>query len=251
MDSIFKICKDGQFGLIITGLEKDNDEYLSDEELIVSTRNYSYLQTITLNVITSIQSSGDELMQSYDIVKHTIDCIDESNIKLQKDGLYQVTHIILPTNDWLQYVLERDKESLSAYNYIYYYDNDSDTFMKYTKDNSIKVDITEILEINSSSSNVTTIIRGDKNTFCMGYINQCFYQICKQILTTIPKCTNKLDILQIHNRDILWMTINVIKYLIDLGQYYEAQRILENVMSCNNLCKVSSNNSNSSGCGCT
>lgn len=82
MDSIFKICKDGQFGLIITGLEKDNDEYLSDEELIVSTRNYSYLQTITLNVITSIQSSGDELMQSYDIVKHTIDCIDESNIKL-------------------------------------------------------------------------------------------------------------------------------------------------------------------------
>lgn len=43
MDSIFKLCKKGTCGITITGLEKDNDEYLNeDDEIIVSTRNYAY-----------------------------------------------------------------------------------------------------------------------------------------------------------------------------------------------------------------
>ena len=42
MDSVFKICKKGACGITITGLEKDNDEYLNEDgEVAVSTRNYT------------------------------------------------------------------------------------------------------------------------------------------------------------------------------------------------------------------
>ena len=32
MDSVFKICKKGACGITITGLERDNDEYLNETD---------------------------------------------------------------------------------------------------------------------------------------------------------------------------------------------------------------------------
>jgi hypothetical protein len=42
MDSIFKIGKFGTCGIKIVGLELDNDEYLNEDNVIISTRNYTY-----------------------------------------------------------------------------------------------------------------------------------------------------------------------------------------------------------------
>lgn len=260
MDSVFKICKNGACGITISGLEKDNDEYLSeDEEIIVSTRNYAYSQTVTLNVVSSIKSDSKETIQGFDIVLHDIDCIDESTMELPIDGLYEVTHIIIPNEAWLQYVLERDKSALDAYNLIYYYDRTSNSFMKYIDESSISVSVDEILQVNALPptdvrEKTTTIIRGDKNTFCMCYLNECFYNLCKGLLGELPgRCRNKLDDLklQIYNRDIIWMAINVIKYLIEMAQYYEAQRILEEVTQCGNICKTTNSITGGNGCGCT
>lgn len=258
MDSVFKICKNGVCGITISGLEKDNDEYLNeDDEIIVSTRNYAYSQTVTLNAVTSIKSSGEETIQKYEIVKHDIDCIDESDIEMPIDGLYEVTHIIIPNEQWLQYVLDRDKSALEAYSSIYYYDSNLDSFVKYVNEQSQPVTVEEILEVNATpptqiGEKTTTIIRGDKNTFIICHLNECFYQLCKNLLTSLPtRCWNKVEDfkLMIYNRDIIWMGINVIKYLIELQQYYEAQRILENITQCNNICKTS-NISGGNDCGC-
>ena len=260
MDSVFKICKKGTCGITITGLERDNDEYLNeDSEITVSTRNYAYSQTITLNAITSIKSTGEETTQKYDIVEHVIDCIDESDIEMPIDGLYEVTHIILPTDVWLKYVLERDKSALTAYNLIYYYDTQSQSFMKYVDEESVAVSVEEVLEVNATpptdvKEKTTTIIRGDKNTFCMCHLNECFYRLCKNLLGDLPgRCQNKLDDVKmlIYNRDIIWMGINVIKYLIELAQYYEAQRVLEDITQCGGICKdVDRVVEGGGGCGC-
>lgn len=260
MDSVFKICKKGTCGITITGLERDNDEYLNeDSEITVSTRNYAYSQTITLNAITSIKSTGEETTQKYDIVEHVIDCIDESDIEMPIDGLYEVTHIILPTDVWLKCVLERDKSALTAYNLIYYYDTQSQSFMKYVDEESVAVSVEEILEVNATpptdvKEKTTTIIRGDKNTFCMCHLNECFYRLCKNLLGDLPgRCQNKLDDVKmlIYNRDIIWMGINVIKYLIELAQYYEAQRVLEDITQCGGICKdVDRVVEGGGGCGC-
>lgn len=262
MDSVFKICKKGACGIAITGLERDNDEYLNEtDEITVSTRNYAYSQTVTLNAITSIKSSGDEVTQKYDIVEHVIDCIDESEMEMPIDGLYEVTHIILPTDVWLKYVLERNPTALTAYHSVYYYDTQSESFMKYVDEESVGVTVEEVLEVNAMppatvTEKTTTIIRGDKNTFCVCYINECFYRLCKNLLGDLPgRCKNKTDDVKmlIYNRDIIWMAINVIKYLIELGQYYEAQRVLEDITQCGGICKdvmIDKNTIGGGGCGC-
>lgn len=260
MDSIFKVCKSGPCSITVTGLEKDNDEYLTGEEIIVSTRNYSYEQTVTINVLTSITSQGEETVQGQDIVKHEIDCIDESEFTMPIDGLYEIIHIILPNNTWLDYVLERDESALDAYNLIYYYDLTTETFKKYQDGQSIDVELDEILQVNATPPSdiiekTTTIIRSEKNTFGLCYINECFYNICKSLLTVLPRlCLNKQEEykLLIQNRDILWMALNVIKYLLELKQYYEAQRILEEVIQCGGICKNNgiSNIKGESNCGC-
>lgn len=262
MDSVFKICKKGACGITITGLEKDNDEYLNEDgEVAVSTRNYTYSQTVTINAITSIKSSGEEITQKYDIVEHVIDCIDESEMEMPIDGLYEVTHIVLPTDAWLDYVLERNATALTAYNSIYYYDTKSEVFMKYVDEESVEVTIEEVLEVNAIppstvTEKTTTIIRGDKNTFCICYINECFYRLCKNLLGDLPgRCKNRLDDVKslIYNRDIIWMAINIIKYLIELGQYYEAQRVLEDVTQCGGICRdvmIDKNTIGGGGCGC-
>lgn len=259
MDSIFKICKNGACGITISGLEKDNDEYLNEEDIIISTRNYAYSHTITLNVLTSIQSNGTESTKEIDIVLHEVDCIDESDMEMPIDGLYKISHIILPTEVWLKYILDRDVSALSAYNLIYIYNESLKTFQKYTNSALVDIDIEEILSINAVppiniTDKTSTIIRGDKNTFCTCYINECFYKLCTNLLTVLPnKCYNKLDDIKslIYNRDIIWMTLNVIKYLLELKQFYEAQRILEETTFCGGVCKdIVKKSLNGNSCGC-
>jgi pentatricopeptide repeat protein len=48
------------------------------------------------------------------------------------------------------------------------------------------------------------------------------------------------------------MTINVIKYYLDRGEYEEAERVLEEIIGCNGFCSNSNSNSKSKkgGCGC-
>jgi hypothetical protein len=63
------------------------------------------------------------------------------------------------------------------------------------------------------------------------------------------KC-KKVNNNALFDRDFLWMTINVIKYNLDLGYNEEAQRILDEFNSCgNNICNNYS--SINYGCGCS
>ena len=79
MDSIFKISKSGIYGILVEGLEKDNGEYLNEEtDILISTRNYAYSHTVTLNTLTSISSDGTETFDTYSVNEHCTTCIDSS-----------------------------------------------------------------------------------------------------------------------------------------------------------------------------
>ena len=232
MDSIFKIGKKNICGITVTGLEKDNDEYLNDS--IISFRNYTYEETVTINILKHVNSKEEEVLESYKILPHNVDCIDECDMDMNQDGLYSVYHIILPNKTWLDNILETSEMDLNSYNIVYYVDNDK--IMKYIKGAVEEVDINEILEVNEL---VTTIIKGVKNTFQLCHLMKCFYKLCSNLLTQLPeRCPSKfedLDNLRQY-RDIFWMAINVIKYLLERGQYLEASRILENITQCNQIC---------------
>ncbi len=250
MDSVFKLCKQGTCGIAITGLERDNSEYLTDSTT-VSIRNYTFLQSVTINAITSIKSDSTETLDTYGVVTHETDVVDESDFNFSTDGLYKVTHIILPTDAWLTSAIE--KNGISTYTLIYYYDTTTKSIYKYL--NSVKTvsSIEELLEVNASDT--TTIIRADKNTFCLCRLNECFYKLCKALFSSLPaKCYNKIDENKnmIYNRDLIWMAINIIKYLIEQSQYYEAQRILEEVTQCGSICSnIVVDKNSGGGCGCS
>lgn len=251
MDAIFKICKQAQCNILVTGLEISSDQYQNDADLIVSYRNYGWKQTVTVNAIISVNADGEETYQSHNVVLHDTDCMDEDQITLPLDGLFQVSHMIIPTADWIRYVEDREPKAFDMYEMVYFYDITSKAFYKYINHKAEKVDINEVLEIDSCTS---TIIREDKSTFTICHLMECFYNLCKNLLGAIPgQCSKNLDSIkaQIANRDIIWMAINVIKYLIELGQYFEAQRILESVTQCGGICRdITVKSNKGGGCGC-
>lgn len=257
MDSIFKISKSGTYGILVEGLEKDNGEYLNEEtDILVSTRNYAYSHTVTLNTITSISSDGTETFENYYVNEHCTTCIDSNEFVLSKDGLYGISHIIVPTKVWLDYVIARDTLAFDEYTIVYYYD--SEKFYKYINGVSTEVLLSEILLANGAApldinQKSTTLIRSDKNTFIMYYLNECFNNVCKEVLRVVPlKCSTQQNIKfkdLLFKRDLLWTAINAIKYSIDLKQLYESQRILEEIIFCGQICN-NINLKTTSNCGC-
>ena len=51
MNSVFQVCKYGECGFKITGLELTNNEYLADETK-TSLKTYPFSQSVTLNALT-------------------------------------------------------------------------------------------------------------------------------------------------------------------------------------------------------
>lgn len=258
MDSLFKVSKKGLCGITVTGLELDNDEYLN--EPIASIRNYTYEQSVTINILKSVNSKQEDTIEDVSISLHRVDCIDESTFTMTKDGMHQITHMILPTQDWFNYIMLHAPESLQAYYGVYFYDTIKNSFIKFDGNYLVEVPLQEILEINAvAPSNVTelttTIIKNTKNTFCLCKLRDCFYKICRNLLEQYPvKCPDKSTDLNQYKyyRDILWMTINTIKYLLERQQFYEAQRMLEDVTYCGSICNnLSVTTKNSSNCGCS
>lgn len=250
MDSLFKISTINTHGLLVEGLEKDNSEYLIDGYVENSIRSYTYGQSTTINTLSAISADGVETFKQFSVVSHD-NPIDSSTFTVEDDGLYKISHIILPNQDWISEVTIYPND-LAKYNNIYYYNTLQSKMYKYVSGASQEVTLSEILTSDYSDYVVgtptSTIVRSDKNTFIMSHTDECFNNICKSLLSKLPKeCnTSKLSD-DIFKRDLLWMAINVMKYCLRLNMFYEAQRYLENIKGCG---WCTNTNLNGSTCGC-
>ena len=251
MEAKFSICKKGTCGIQVSGLERDSDYYLDSEQ--VSFRNYTFEQTATLNVVTAIASDETETLESYSLVPH-ID-IDIDEIELEKDGLKRVDHIIIPTQDWFNYVYQRDEASFDLYENGVYFLGEEDKFYKYKLGVITEVTLGEILEVNQTN---TTLIKTSLHTFELCHLEECFFKLCMYLLDNMP-CTDpcftekmKGFAGEILNRDIIWMALNAIKYCIEQQQFFRAQKILERVETCWGICRDldNVNSTQYKGCGC-
>ena len=257
MDSLFKISKSGTYGILIEGLEIDNAEYIPEDGIRNSIRNYTYNDSVTINTISTLDAKGIETFSAYTVNIHN-NAIDSTSHLLYKDGLYLVSHIIIPNKQWFDYISSTYPADLENYSAIYYYDITSNKLYKYESGTNVEINIQELLLASYEWSGVvtdkpTTIIRANKNTFIMYYLNECFAKICKTLLTDLytSTCTSKENYSKgIFTRDLLWMAINAIKYNIEILQLYEAQRILENINFCTSDCAYTSLNNYNNGCGC-
>lgn len=256
----FKVCMVGNCSVSVTDL---NDENYQNSSILTTSGSiyYTFLESATVNALISITYDDTRTVQDFDITTHnsvtndlsgeTTYITDESTLTFGTDGLYEVQHLILPTEE---FILAHESENLSKYfpNGIYFVKEGN--IYKYLGENEYElVEANLIFEINVED---TTIIKEAKNTFSVCHLQDCYYNLCKKLLNNLCSCNRNCNVLNtyaddIFNRDLINMALHAIQYALDTGQYYEAQRLLEIVTGCGEICaEFDPNKSNKNGCGC-
>lgn len=267
MTPITEICNLCDCKIRITDLTQDSDEYVNStmftKDNQITTEGYVYIEdnrfnysdTVTVNIIQYISTSETTTKVTLGTLHNSK--MDEAYYSPDKDGYYQITHLILPTfNENLN---GEDFQKLIISGITYYMADVSDCenvqFYKYwynESTNQIVLSTAEAEELIEVNNNYTTISKKILNTFSVCELYDCYIKLCKSLLNNANlKCSNKnsdLDDL-IFKRDFVWMTLNVIEYCIEKGQYLEAQRILEKLSTCGSFCQ-DINNVKPCGCGC-
>lgn len=221
-----------------------NSGYLPEESEYNNYDTFKYTDTIGVAVIKYYKSNGDEILYSQVFIPHNEDK-HSINIETNFDSYFKLNYIVIPTKTFV--------DSLSDYGDMVLYYSDGINFYKKSKNtDEQKVELNEILEINPIN---TTISKFEDTLMSICNLKKCFIIQCTKILESkiFTKCAykNKVDENLIFNRDLLWMFINTISYLVEFGQFLEAQRLLELIQSCNGICKSNHRESNSNGCGCS
>lgn len=212
-----------------------------------STLKYKYSKTTTLNTILKV-NMNEAVLQ--DVLIHTHeDDVDICNFHVDEDGYYIVNHFVLPTKEWYdQYLINQDEE-LSQFisNGIYFVENNK---LYKVVDGEIKeTEVKELLERNYEGTN---ILHCKIDIFFNGNLQQCYINYCKKIYDSlINKCKTKESDDDIWARDFIWMTLNIIDYLVGFQQFMEAERIIEEFKTCGGFCQQTIDNKTHVGCGCS
>lgn len=254
MTPLVKICNTNNCEIVITDLTQDSDEYvpedtlLSNLEAFYSRNRFRYSDTYTINIIQKNDTEED-----IKIVETLFTChdsyLDEEHYNLNSDGFYTIHHIILPSLEWYNNELEK-KDSVLKSNLLIYVTDGSNIY----KQNNNKLEIVEPAVISEINTEGTTISRTSVTQFSICHLYDCYLSLCKQIFKGISfKCMNKDNIEDlIFKRDFIWMTINVLKYYVEVDQLWEAQLLLTEINYCGGICNAPNMlQQQNSGCGCS
>ena len=222
---------------------QDVSTYLAEDFSGIVKGKFKYSDTISIDVLQHNQT----LKTIY--TKH--DTLKSIDIPIGFDGQFSLVHLVIPNIEWFNKELEKTEGSaLGLYNIVYF--SDGIDIYKYINGETSQVTIDDILEINTVN---TTISRISRDFVSICFLKKCYINLCQQIFNDrgISKCWNKNKVNSelIYKRDLVWMAINVVKYLTQCEQLAEADRVIKTIQGCNGLC-VSTNLTNSTnGCGCS
>lgn len=238
---------------------EDKSEYLNESSNTTQKGRFKYSDTASIVILQHNKISGAEV-KAPSHNKHTSQYIE---VPIQFDGWFTINYLVLPTEEWFVNNYESNYSALSIYDIVYF--TDGTNIYKYVPNKSTSastpsnanpyqyVDMEEVLEVNPVN---TTISKVSKDYISICFLQKCYINLCQQIFNdrAFSQCWNKSDVDSelIYKRDLVWMAINVIKYLTEFCQLAEVERIIERINGCNGLCKSNSTNlSTSSGCGCS
>lgn len=227
---------------------EDNTEYLSETSTGTSKGGFKYSDTVSV-VVLQHNKTQETIVKNPTYDYHTSSYIE---VPIGFDGWFTINYIVLPNKDWFDRELEKSSGSaLKLYNIVYFVDNGY--IYKYINGEIEGASIEEVLEVNPIN---TTISKTSKDYVSICFLQKCYVNLCQQIFNDrgFSQCWNKnsVDSELVYKRDLVWMAINVIKYLTEFNQLSEVERIIEQINGCNGLCKSNSAyQSKSSGCGCS
>ena len=226
----------------------DISTYLAEDFSGTVKGKFKYSDTVSIDIL-QYNKTTETIYRDPVYTKH--DTIQPINIPVEFDGWFEIIHLVLPSIEWVNKEISKGEGSaLDLYNLVYF--SDGIDIYKYLGGNVSQVTITEVLEVNPIN---TTISKTSRDYVSICFLRKCYINLCQQIFNDrgISKCWNKNKVNSelIYKRDLVWMAINVVKYLTQCEQLAEAERVIETIQGCNGLC-VSTNLTNSTnGCGCS
>ena len=245
MDLNINIQTNGSCSVVIN----DITEYIPEESTGTVKGKFKYSETVSVDILqyNKIQNP----YYSNPIYTRHSEENNQVKIPVSSDGWFNVIHVVLPSNEWFETELNKVKGSaLDLYTTVYY--SDGNKVYKYVGGNSEEVSINEVLEINPIN---TTVSKVSKNFVSICFLRKCYINLCQQIFNerSFSKCQSKnnIDSELTYKRDLIWMAINVIKYLTECEQLYEVERIIEVIYGCNGLCSSYDLSNNIDSCGCS
>ena len=270
---MFKIKQSCNCNLVIT--DTSNCYYDNSSEEFMK---FTYEDTITLDIVTLERTDGPRLLAVVYTTHEKGKNLNEVNLPLGNDGLVNINHIIIPTVSWYNKQKNKEHNTLNKYKNIYV----SDGKRLYKLENKHLNEIDPINLIINDWFDETTIFKSQQFLFLTCYLTKCYVNLCNQVIKELAKnknaknghysgeCSNVNNEAKdlIYNKDLVYITLNVINYLTQDCLFEEAEQILENIQSCKGICynnnelllnessKMYYSNQNSvgiiynTGCGC-
>lgn len=181
--------------------------------------------TVTVDIVTLEKSDGPKLAAEVFTTHDKKALLNEAKLPLGEDGLYTITHLTIPTLDWY-------KKQSDLRNFKDIYVTENSRIFKLQNKEFVEVDPLDFTtNINLEKS---TVSKFSKLYFFNCYLWKCYVYLCNKILNHTGK-EDELKNLE-YDRDFVWITIYVIKYLVEDCKLTEAQKILEAVEACNGFC---------------
>ena len=226
----------------------DISTYLAEDFSGTVKGKFKYSDTVSIDVLQHNKTT-ETVYRDPIYTKH--DTLQPINIPVEFDGWFDVIHLVLPSIEWFNKEIDKSEGSaLGLYDLVYF--SDGIDIYKYLDGNVSQVTINEVLEVNPIN---TTISKTNREYVSICFLRKCYINLCQQIFEDrgFSRCwnKNKVDSELIYKRDLVWMAINVIKYLTECEQLAEVERIIETIQGCNGLCVSSNLTSKTNGCGCS
>ena len=245
-----QVCTDDSCTVIVKDITPvGGNGYIPESQTGVAKGRFKYSDTVSIDVLQNNKTTGPEINSP--VFTTHLGEITPITLPVKFDGWFDVVHIVLPSKEW--FLREQAKTSGSAlllYSTVYF--SDGIYLFKYINGEVTGVDLTEILERNEED---TTISKISKNYISICFLKKCYISLCQQIFNNrgFNKCWNKSSQISdlIYRRDLVWMAINVVKYMTEFNQLAEAQRIIEQIGGCNGVCKSELVQFQNHGCGCS
>lgn len=239
-------------------------------ELVLS---FPEIDETAIDIITLEKSTGPEMVA--EVFTTPGDNLNEIVIPLGMDGLFNIVHLTLPSMEWYNKEKKNRYNTLSKFREIYVTDCEN----IYVLDNNEWVEVDPMVFTTDIDLKQTTVFKSQKFYFSTWYLQKCYLYLSQQVIANkyqnniTPMGYNKLNLNKlddtnkdiVYQRQFIWITLKVIKYLVEQCRLEQAQSIIEKVESCKGFCYSALNTSNEqthfqcgrtqgtlykTGCGC-
>lgn len=239
-----------------------NFGYLNEEYIGTIPGRFKYSETIGIGVLK--QNVIDVKPESTVTGVNYHELSDERTITMKSpaDAWYTIYYLVLPSINWFEEQLKiligesSGILQLNNYSIIYYTDGINHyKAVRIPNTNNFTVTVVTIEYLSSCELSETTLSRTSIDYVSICFLNQCYLDISKLLLESknFEKCFNKSidETSNLYTRDLLWMSINTIRFSTEFNQLTEAQRIIEQIGGCNGICKPSRTAVGTKDCGCS